>query len=708
MITRLLLKNFKQYRGSHEVLFKPGLNLIQGSNDAGKSTLFHAICFAFFNYTPVLGSATQPLITQGEPFTEVTVEFTAPATGELYRLTRRRESGRRGFTQFSLEKRVKDRWEMVVSTAKGSKEIDLRRELFGILRFDKRAFLNAVYSQQKEFIKLVRGGVDVKREIDALLGMTIASSASLCFKEVSREVSEKIAKEEGLKKLLDEQIRTRNAYVAAIRKQALEVAELRVKLAEAESRLASVKEIYDEALAVKRSIDRLEAAVTQRREAALRLQQAKEGLEGFVEEYGSKESLLALLKSEQERLHTTKGELEKVEGEIRRLRSALDELKRSIGYVEQTLKERLDVSGKTTCPKCGQPVDPSVIRSEVERLEKRWKDLKSELDKRLGEERELEARRRSLIEASQAISERLSSLRRDVDAVKKLEDEVERYQSKLKELDAELEERVKEVEGVKAKASLKLMSYKPQLASALLEAPLKDVEPLESVYRKVEREVIGEKGVWEERLNSLKRSLEGKLSEQLSNIKLLKDLLRRIGETRAELAKIGRYKAAQEDFAKIQLTYRELEEALRSELLNLLAIKTYFWYTRLVGEAKYVGLRINPESYELEAQPLGFPDPQPVKSFSGGGIETVFALAMRFALAEILGLRDFLLFDEPTDAADTRNRDAIVSVMHEASNVFNQILLVTHHGIGIEVAAHVINVSYDSARRSSVVEVQAE
>jgi len=707
MITRLLLKNFRQYRGTHEVVFQPGLNLIQGSNDAGKSTLFHAICFALFNYTPVLGAATQPLITQGELFTEVIVEFTALATGELYRLTRRREGGRRGSTQFSLEKRVGDHWETVVSTAKGSKEIDLRRELLGILKFDKRAFLNAVYSQQKEFVRLVRGGVEVKKEIDALLGMTIASNAALCFKELSKEVDEKIAKEESLRKLLDEQVKTRNTYIDSIRRQAQEIMEVRSKLAEAGLKLASVKKVHDEILTVKRSIDGLKAAITQMEKAFLRLQQAKEGLEGFIEEYGSKESLLTLLKSEQDRFHATEEELKRVEGEISRLRSALDGFRKSLGYVEQTLKERLDVSSKTTCPKCGQPVDPLIVRAEVEKLEKQWKDLKNELDKGLEEERKLEAKRRSLVEAKQAISERLSSLRRDVENIEKLEGEVKRYQVEFEALKAGLEDRVKEVEEVRAKASFKLMNYKPQIASPLLKAPPRDVDLLESAYKRIEEEVIREKGVWEERLNSSRRSLESKLNEQRSNIKLLKDLLGRIKETQAELAKIGRYKVAKEGFMRIQLAYRELEEALKSQLLNLLAIKTYFWYTRLVGEAKYVGLRINPESYELEVQPLGFPEPQPVKSFSGGGIETVFALAMRFALAEILGLRDFLLFDEPTDAADTKNRDAIVNVMHEASQFFNQILLITHHGVGVEVAAHVINVSYDSARKSSLIEVEA-
>ena len=122
-----------------------------------------------------------------------------------------------------------------------------------------------------------------------------------------------------------------------------------------------------------------------------------------------------------------------------------------------------------------------------------------------------------------------------------------------------------------------------------------------------------------------------------------------------------------------------------------------------IREKKYTMIGFDPDNYSLLAKPLGFDDLVPVKEYSGGGHETVFSLALRLALSQTAGNRDFMLFDEPTDATDTYNRDQIIEALMKASQSFNQILLITHHGLGREYTVNTITIEFDPDAGSSKV-----
>ena len=80
MLNRITLTNFQRHRNL-EVLFNPGISALRGSNEAGKSTLIRAVCYALF------GSKSMPvsideLVTWGEPTNtlKVVLEFTVDGT----------------------------------------------------------------------------------------------------------------------------------------------------------------------------------------------------------------------------------------------------------------------------------------------------------------------------------------------------------------------------------------------------------------------------------------------------------------------------------------------------------------------------------------------------------------------------------------------------------------------------------------------------
>lgn len=98
MITSLSLKNFRGQR-STTLTFGPGLNRLTGPNEAGKTTIGHAIAFSFYG-VDLSGSNrdTDSLITQGTDVTEVTL------TTEKAKFHRTKERGKTAKIKFARAK----------------------------------------------------------------------------------------------------------------------------------------------------------------------------------------------------------------------------------------------------------------------------------------------------------------------------------------------------------------------------------------------------------------------------------------------------------------------------------------------------------------------------------------------------------------------------------------------------------------------------
>lgn len=76
MLNKITLTNFQRHRNL-EVVFNAGISALRGSNEAGKSTLIRAICYALFG-TKALPMSLSETVTWGEPEAslKVVLEFT--------------------------------------------------------------------------------------------------------------------------------------------------------------------------------------------------------------------------------------------------------------------------------------------------------------------------------------------------------------------------------------------------------------------------------------------------------------------------------------------------------------------------------------------------------------------------------------------------------------------------------------------------------
>ncbi len=700
MIIKLILENFKRYRGKHEIEFKKGLNLIQGHNDAGKSSLFHAISYAFFNQTPSLGTATYPLVTIGEKRMSVTVEFIDPRTGDLFRLTRYRRASKFTSSGFRLQKYDSSAgWLTLLSSETGSKEKDLRLKLTEILGIDKKLFFNVIYSEQKEFVRLIRGGSDVKRTLDSVIGLSAITSARRCIGEILRslrvraqyftdlesrvnELSEIEARFQNELKKVSEEIITLEDNHKRILKKLKDLEKDKKYLDKVRELLNNIKEIQVE-------LERINARVSH----------AKEEYEFMLKPWGSLTSLKALLMEAKKELEEYEKEAETLNKKLEEIDNLKSDILRKIGYVEDTLKIRLKVSKRAKCPTCGQPIDPNLIQREIIRLESEYSRLKNELETIVQQRSSIEEKltqlkrtREEKIKQIQRYSQHLESLQRQLSLIRSLEESKMNLTKRLNASIANFKESLRNYISI----------YLPQVRLDV--DSISDVEEASSLISKIYEELWSEYSKAKALSESTIAKIKSLLNQRKSILTNINDIRKRLEHYKEELQNAKKINKAIEELTHIEKCFEKLENELRKKVLQIIASKTFFWYKQLVSDPLYLSVEIDPETYELKAQPLGFPEAQPVKSFSGGGHETLFALAFRLALAEIIGFNNFLMFDEPTDATDSDNRDTIIEALHRASRRFRQILLITHHGIGKEVSAHIIHVRFDKMKDSSCIE----
>jgi len=694
MIQRIILENFKRYRGKHEIVFKTGLNLIQGHNDAGKSSIFHAISFVLFNQTPTLRTTTYPLITVGEPYTRVTLEMVSNKTGLLYRITRYRPASRSTSSRFEVkEYKPGEGWHTILSSSSGAKERDLRVKLYELFSIDKNVFFNVIYAEQKEFVRLIRGGSEVRKILDSLLGISAVISAKNAVRETINELKNRISELETI-------MREAPDFEELINDTKERIKELSDKLISTEKEYRTLSQQLKKLHEKSEKLNLLRNKLKDLRRARERLIQIRAQKQRALNEYNQ--------------LISPWGDITRLEGEIRQLSSRINEITRSInqlsynlkeiedeiaranqrlGYLSHTLRLRKDVSRKAKCPTCGQPIDKRRIQKEIETLELESSKLSKVLD-------ELSKRREHINKRILELRDKREELKEEISKLRTIHNSIMKYIRHLEELDRSSNE-------IHDKIKVLLTDLSNNLASLgiTISCNMDDLDTVEAELGRIYESHMEEYYSISGAVKSLQSQIKNLLDNRRSLMKYLQQLERNMRIYEDARTKIQVYRKVLTELIKIEDCYAVLENELRRRILSVIASRTYYWYRQLISDPLYLSVELDPETYELKALPHGFKEPQPVRSFSGGGHETIFALAFRLALADILGFRDFLLLDEPTDATDTSNRDAIVEALHKATERFKQILLITHHGVGSEVSAHILHVYYDKTEGTSKVKI---
>ena len=458
------------------------LACLAGENGAGKSALLDAMTWALWGYSRLGARGDDDLIRLGQD--TMGVEFTFQLGGDLYRVLRRREAGKRSHTLLDFQVQDDGRWRTLGEGGVRATQRSIER----VLRLDHDTFINSAFLRQghaDEFT--VKTAAERKRVLGDILGLDRWADYEDRAKRRLRAIE---TEREAIRLRLEE-----------IDAELARRAEYRAQLASAQAAVDELSEALQEA---QRAYQRIEAARTElrHRDAQIadqdeRIAQAEQELAGLAEERSDREQRLRTY----QQLLTQRDQIEAgyrayqeaVEREQRlgeRLRQSVELDERRRALVSQISEARHGLEAKRDV--LLQRVDELEGRLPSEELLEEQDDVQAQLEhlRRLSEGRE--AARDDLTRISEGQAElraRNEGLRREMEALS------ERI-AVLQEADAQCplceqpltsEHRVELLERIQEEGRAKGDAYRANQAS--VDALVKQASALEGQIAHSDREL---------------------------------------------------------------------------------------------------------------------------------------------------------------------------------------------------------------------------
>jgi len=414
-------------------------------------------------------------------------------------------------------------------------------------------------------------------------------------------------------------------------------------------------------------------------------------------------------------------ELTKIEQLRSQLIGKLSALKEEIESHEDLLAK-----GLANCPTCGQEVNPEVVKQIIDdkkqtveqltrklesvniqytNLKRRVEQLKTsvlQLKTNLARLQEIHDTLTKLLEGvtKEQLEQKLNEAQKDLEGIRQMIDDLRTELSRLESDRQNLQTTIANVRKLEEekqglieklqkcleeiKFSLQALAFPFKLEDEDLKAKIAEKLPLSPEELANKEAELGEKS---ERLKKLMADLEG-LKKQEEEVK------GKIGELEKRL---GRVKVCEDLLEKIKGGI----ESRRELRLKQIADEALRVYETLTDQRVYKAFRINKDDYTVEVFPTRLEGYIPAKR-TGEGHQTLIALAIRIALLNVLNQRSLMILDEPTYGVDSENLPQLMSYFPEAAKKIDQIILVTHYGLGEEEAANIIKVNIAEGRSSTI------
>jgi exonuclease SbcC len=421
-------------------------------------------------------------------------------------------------------------------------------------------------------------------------------------------------------------------------------------------------------------------------------------------------------------------ELEDVEPKFNNIEQRRNTLDGKLSTLKEEIMshENLLEKGLANCPTCGQEVNSDILAQiiddkkatvanlskDLDEVNSQYKELKtkinelknslSQLDTSLENLQQIHEKLTALLEGvtKEQLEQKLSEAKKDLDGISitineqtqklaKLESEKEAIYSainKLKNFEEDknrLEKELKQCLG-NIKTNLQALAFPFKPEDVELKSKIAEQLPLSlDELKKKEKELNDKK----ERLGRLKADVEG-LQKKEETIKI------KVGELEKRL---GRVKVCEQLLDKLKGGI----EGQRERRLKRIADEALRAYETLTDQRVYKAFRINKDDYTVEVFPTRLDGYIPAKR-TGGGHQTLIALAVRIALLNVLNQRSLMILDEPTYGVDSENLPQLMSYFSEAAKKIDQTILVTHYGLGEEEAANIVKVSITEDGSSTI------
>ncbi|MFH0849748.1 MAG: AAA family ATPase [Candidatus Bathyarchaeota archaeon] len=675
MIEELSLRGFKSYRDRQIITFTRGVNKISGRNAAGKTTILEAVIFGLFGEVP--GVDKRELVSLGLDSLYVRVSFRSPLTGQRATVIREGEitlnnrTGERSYRSKSNALQVEDETPVTRAT-------DIQARLKELLGVGRTTFLNVVYAKQKEFIEIVRPR-DEKR-MDAMLGLTTPSEVREQLRETKKVLQTKGRVDQ--RPAIEERIRNaeqaRKDAAAQAEQLEKQLKELDEGLRQRKSEEAEAHRRLQEAERLQNRLQDLERQSTRLNEVRATRESKEEDLQRLTKSF---EDDPAKLQADHEtQLHSAQSAEQRLQ---RLLDTELDQERREhIGAVER-LQHQIDEhaslkeQGLTVCPKCGQPINHSLLEEDVENWTRELEEKRSHL-------KAVEAEISTIREQAQQSRRKAEKTREQLTDLKARIRQAEETRAAIRDLDRQAE---RLQAGAQDAKEATLREAEEQLGRAFA-SPIDAAKWLEERIRAQRKEynaltkTVGDMEGEQRSLSRQRGDCESRLEQQRAVLE----------DSRAQLSAMEEYEAKIRALEAVQDRYTVYERELRENTVRLLEYRTYEYFQRLTDQQLYSGCHIDRDKYVLEVQPIGSPRLLPAWR-AGGGHESLLALAERLALLRVMEFPHLLILDEPTDAVDSENVPQLLDYIARTSEEIGQVILVTHHGYGEEQGVNLITVS---------------
>ncbi|MDR5695237.1 MAG: AAA family ATPase [Armatimonadota bacterium] len=710
-LRRLRVRRFRRLRGL-EITFHPGLNVIVGPNEAGKSTLREAIIMALYGNAATTSQAIRESTRSWGSDRPAVLELEFEADGEVYTLGKDFH-GRKVFLRDSKG----NNWE-------GHARI--QREIGTLLGFpNENLYRSTAHVAQAELDRLSTDTPDIAKELSRIItgGGQDANVVTVLHRleqaiEAQRKGLQRYAKDPGPIKRLENIVTSLEGRRAELLQKAQQAIQSRKEIIEVSKELeraATTLTIKDNLLKVNQELmrveNRLQELKTQESQLGDRIRKIHQNILKLSQ---IKEEIAALIGEgevpDEETMHKLRetyafysgaaSRAERLAEEVRAMEGSLAQFPRFAGRAVSALLTLAGVSliaGMVLSAWRGIVWGGLTALPGVLFLLFAYKFWKMEEARRIEEDR-LEARRKELEVA-----------RRDAG---KFEEEMRQL---LKELRCNsLEEATRRYEHYQ-----RLVGEQRALAQSLQDLQGdQTVETLQEQYQDIQREIFVRTEYLKNPEVAAKRLLPLEVQHLEEEVERLRTQVRQLEQRKQRLEwEIEHYSPALEELKEVEEQLDESKERLQLERNRLRVYEMTYEvlreahqqvmvparevvssrageYLKVLTGGRYHRVRMTEDSLRVEVwvdEAQRWISPKEPE-FSRGAIDQVY-LATRLALVEVLaqGKSPPLVLDDPFVHFDEERLQAAIDLIRRLSSRY-QVLLFTCRGEYSKYADHLIHI----------------
>ena len=687
----VMMENFRQFKGRHSFPLAPGFNLIQGPNGTGKSNILYAILFGLYGRTHKGMVASTDLISFGEEYLEVSIEF--ENQGKRFQVWRR--CGRDGKEAFSFSEwsDAQQKWVKTVTVASGKTDLKARVEQATGIR--EMVFERIVFAEQKVFYKIVSGGTENKDFMDNILHVLPLTFIKDAIHEMVPKKAEVEARA-GLLAAHQDAIKNNEAIIARTR-PLLESANQ--KRRESEAALATLKKNNQEFLNIDRAlqqsrptVDRLialdnEAAGYKR--AALELDGK---VSAFQQQHGTREQLDGKIAGLAGTIDSKQRLREQLENSVNVNKAEEGRLDQAFRTCYDQIRKMEGLGGTSECPVCKQKVSRAHIEAEIGKQEAERARIKANLEKLAAGIGKLQAE--------------IARVKGEADAAKAELDQVRALASELQTLIKTRDDNQKSAASKSAELSRLVLDFTPPFTSQVatfnaalgkaLSLPpqpgVLDFSTTHDAMKQTLKVKIDEFTAEQERIG---RDISDAASQAAAHAQTIAGAETSVKGAKEGIRKLKVKAIIENKVAHLDGIMADLIREFRERKVEQLNEYTVEWYKRLVSVPTFRDIRIDKEDYSVSVVPVqsivSDGDFKDITKYASGGHETFVGIAERLALIEIFGT-NFGVFDEITDNADKDNATNVIVELARSGEYLDQVVAVTHFEVGLEMACNIVQV----------------